>query len=157
MSLRLIERDPNFRWCSNDACPHGQVQDNGLNEPTIICQRPGCGQRTCFLHHTPWHNGLTCREYQRQTDPQFRANDVTDAEKDRNPDLYGKRCPKNCGRRIYKHAGCSHMICVFCPSIYLMEFFPIAIWKILSYCFSSSQRRQNTCIIQGIASIGLLI
>jgi E3 ubiquitin-protein ligase RNF19B len=108
-----MESDPNFRWCSLDTCSQGQIHNNGLNEPVIVCQRSGCSTQTCFLHHNRWHRGLTCREYQRQIDPQFRANDITDAEKDRNPDLYGKVCPRGCGRRIYKAAGCSHMSCGF--------------------------------------------
>ncbi|KAH0556749.1 hypothetical protein GP486_005463, partial [Trichoglossum hirsutum] len=106
--IRAIETDPNFRWCSDDACTQGQINDNGLNEPAMSCRRPGCSRRTCFLHHGQWHQGLTCQEYQRQIDPQFHTNEVTDAEKDQNPDLYGKGCPK-CTRRIYKDQGCKHM------------------------------------------------
>src|SRR5205814_1920873 len=94
--------------CYDPACPHGAVHDSGLNNPVLTCQ--GCGKNTCFIHHGPWHRRLTCSEYQRRIDPHYRRNNISEEEKDRNPEIYGKRCPF-CRRRVYRIDGCRHMTC----------------------------------------------
>ena len=46
-------------WCQN--CDFGQLHDGGMAQPIIRCLN--CGFRSCFRHSVPWHDRLTCEEY----------------------------------------------------------------------------------------------
>ncbi len=62
-----------------------------------------CGERSCYTHDIPWHQDLTCDEY----DVNRRGDDEA------TQDLLAretKPCPK-CGVRIIKNDGCDHMTC----------------------------------------------
>jgi hypothetical protein len=45
-------------WCLS--CDSGQRHDSS-NGPVVICV--ACKSRACFEHKVPWHEGLTCRQY----------------------------------------------------------------------------------------------
>lgn len=47
-------------WCQN--CDFGQLHDGGTSQPIIRCLN--CGSRSCFRHSVPWHDRLTCEEYE---------------------------------------------------------------------------------------------
>jgi hypothetical protein len=49
----------NFMWCLQ--CPSGQIHVSGDAQPIMQCQ--ACNSRACFTHKVPWHNGYTCKEY----------------------------------------------------------------------------------------------
>src|SRR6202020_626630 len=77
---RLTE-DVNFVWCLNTECDHGQthphgrkylllfIPDNSLTR--VMCSLDGypivqcswCYKKSCFTHKLPWHEGLTCAEF----------------------------------------------------------------------------------------------
>ncbi|KAI1122433.1 hypothetical protein F5Y10DRAFT_254024 [Nemania abortiva] len=62
---KLLARDglaeePNFCWCTA-GCGSGQLHLEGRENPLMICTN--CRGKTCFNHQSPWHDGLTCREY----------------------------------------------------------------------------------------------
>ncbi|TVY82727.1 E3 ubiquitin-protein ligase [Lachnellula suecica] len=60
LSLRsFLNSDDDFVWCRE--CDYGQVHSSGTSHPIIRCQN--CGFRSCFLHGVPWHERLTCEEY----------------------------------------------------------------------------------------------
>lgn len=58
---RALNEDPNFVWCSNPRCEEGQVHTSGPKSPMMTCKK--CRTRTCFTHQRPWHEGMTCFEY----------------------------------------------------------------------------------------------
>lgn len=54
-----IGSDQNFIWCQN--CDFGQLHESGLEHPIIRCLK--CSFRSCFRHKGPWHERMTCEEY----------------------------------------------------------------------------------------------
>jgi hypothetical protein len=46
-------------WCKN--CDFGQLHTGGLDHPIVRCMK--CGFRSCFRHSVPWHERMTCEEY----------------------------------------------------------------------------------------------
>ncbi|CZT05440.1 uncharacterized protein RAG0_11529 [Rhynchosporium agropyri] len=60
LSLRsALASDDNFAWCR--ACDFGQVHTGSTEQPIVRCNN--CGFRSCFQHSVPWHDRLTCDEY----------------------------------------------------------------------------------------------
>jgi tRNA(Ile)-lysidine synthase TilS/MesJ len=51
---------PNFIWCTS-GCGSGQLHAGGVEEPIVTCLH--CDHRFCFEHNVPWHESLTCAEY----------------------------------------------------------------------------------------------
>lgn len=58
---QALSQDQNFLWCSNPSCNSGQIHSAGASSPIMTCFH--CGARTCFTHQLPWHEGLTCLEF----------------------------------------------------------------------------------------------
>ena len=56
-----ISSDPNFRWCTAPECRSGQFHSEGVESPLMVCN--SCRALTCFTHQTPWHEGMTCAEF----------------------------------------------------------------------------------------------
>lgn len=54
-----VGTDVNFVWCQN--CDFGQLHESGASQPVIRCFN--CGHLSCFRHSVPWHDRLTCDEY----------------------------------------------------------------------------------------------
>lgn len=91
--------------CTNPSC--GGSQPHEIEDPKMICNH--CGSATCAKHRRPWHEGLTCREF-----------DLDDAQIERLEEeeataklLSGEAmsiCPK-CGQGVTKSDGCDHMRC----------------------------------------------
>lgn len=57
----VVGSDPNFRWCTAAGCSSGQVHPDGAESPLIICN--SCRGMSCFIHQSPWHEGMTCLEF----------------------------------------------------------------------------------------------
>lgn len=55
-----LAEEPNFCWCTA-GCGSGQLHPEGRENPLMICNN--CRGKTCFNHQAPWHDGLTCREF----------------------------------------------------------------------------------------------
>ncbi|KAI0436176.1 hypothetical protein F4803DRAFT_543174 [Xylaria telfairii] len=55
-----LGEEPNFCWCTA-GCGSGQLHLEGRENPLMICTN--CRGKTCFAHQAPWHDGLTCREF----------------------------------------------------------------------------------------------
>ena len=55
-----LSNEPNFCWCTA-GCGSGQLHQEGRENPLMICVN--CRGKTCFTHQAPWHDGLTCREF----------------------------------------------------------------------------------------------
>ncbi|KAL6400662.1 hypothetical protein AUP68_16376 [Ilyonectria robusta] len=62
----------NFVWCTS-GCGSGQIHESGEDQPIVTCLH--CGHRSCFHHNAPWHENLSCEEYdQLLADPEnFRS------------------------------------------------------------------------------------
>ncbi|KAK4232525.1 hypothetical protein QBC38DRAFT_494592 [Podospora fimiseda] len=127
-----LSTEPNFRWCLNEHCKSGQIYSvygpswnlirspsfliySGLSNPQrnkITCQE--CNYQMCFEHQVPWHNGLSCLEYD-QTQTQ-NPNERETNEWIRNNT---KEC--SCGARVEKKGGCWHMTCFCCGREFCWE------------------------------------
>lgn len=102
---------PDFRWCKEASCGSGQLHDGGpVHEGgfgrswnCMTCDK--CKKRSCFNCDVPFHDGITCEDYQARVnaDPDNAANADYLAR-------LTKPCPK-CNRSIEKNDGCDHMTC----------------------------------------------
>lgn len=98
-----LQQTPEFIWCAH-GCGSGQLVDQGVQNNIVTCAK--CGKKSCFVHRIKWHEGLTCTNYDEQTDPGRRATEQWLA-------LKTKKCP-NCHSSIEKTTGCDHMTCAHC-------------------------------------------
>ncbi|KNC77582.1 hypothetical protein SARC_09957 [Sphaeroforma arctica JP610] len=83
-------------------CGSGQIQENSSG-PQMVCHE--CGFELCFTHDVPWHQDLTCEQYDANRSP----SRATKKYLRRNT----KQCP-GCTFHIEKIDGCNHMICSEC-------------------------------------------
>ncbi|EHA50348.1 IBR domain-containing protein [Pyricularia oryzae 70-15] len=60
------QASPSFRWCAA-GCGAGQEHSGGPNQPMMICQQ--CNAKSCFNHESRWHEGFTCRQWDKVTEP----------------------------------------------------------------------------------------
>ncbi|KAF1994798.1 hypothetical protein P154DRAFT_624461 [Amniculicola lignicola CBS 123094] len=113
--LHTLGKLPNFRWCLAPHCENGQVYDDiDPMSPVVQCQE--CDFKMCFYHGLPWHNSLTCDEFDSSLthgDPKYQE---TQAIIENNT----KGCP-NCDVRIEKGSGCFHMTCFSCKHEFCWE------------------------------------
>ncbi|KAL2812343.1 hypothetical protein BDW59DRAFT_167837 [Aspergillus cavernicola] len=58
---KALGDNPNFIWCSSLNCERGQIHASGAESPIVTCIY--CGARTCFTHQRPWHDEMTCYEF----------------------------------------------------------------------------------------------
>ncbi|TGO47793.1 hypothetical protein BCON_0263g00040 [Botryotinia convoluta] len=102
MSLQHL---PNFTFCLSPTCESGQIH-TGPDHPMMKCTT--CGFNTCFIHKLPWHEDLTCAEFDFFNQARVRqeaASEAWIAE-------HTKLCPNpKCGMRIQKKTGCDHLTC----------------------------------------------
>ncbi|KAK1145837.1 hypothetical protein N8T08_003783 [Aspergillus melleus] len=72
---QLLEEDAEFVPCIRENCGYGQLHAGGLEDPIVVCG--SCGMRTCFIHRqTPWHEGMTCTEYEDMKNPRESQEDI---------------------------------------------------------------------------------
>lgn len=105
--LNHLSSEPNFRWCLRDTCDSGQLYEATEHlEPHVYCDE--CAFEMCFTHQIPWHEGLSCEQYDSQRehgDPDYQQTQGWLRSN-------AKNCPgPNCGVSIEKDAGCFHMTC----------------------------------------------
>ena len=60
-----LHSNPDFRWCLSQNCDWGEILDR--NTERFECSL--CGHEMCFQHQVPWHEGLTCRQYDGHDQP----------------------------------------------------------------------------------------
>ncbi|KAH7265966.1 hypothetical protein B0J15DRAFT_523487 [Fusarium solani] len=103
-----LAMEVNFRRCLRGRCTNGQIYDDlDPDSPygnRILCSV--CGFVMCFKHHCPWHQDLTCDEYDLRRKDGDKETENWLAEKT-------KPCP-NCNIPIEKGTGCFHMTCRAC-------------------------------------------
>jgi len=96
-----LSKLPEFRWCKSSGCGSGQIHDGGDSAQIMRCN--ACNAKSCFTHDIPWHEDLTCKQYDEvRKGDEAATRDYLQRET--------KTCPK-CGIRITKNGGCNHMTC----------------------------------------------
>lgn len=97
--------NPGYRECSmcDDA---GIYEVNGDGKDRMIeCVK--CAYKMCFWHKAPWHEGLTCDEFDQKMENDGSFQDSKQWLKEQT-----KNCPGDgCGAPIEKLDGCDHMRC----------------------------------------------
>lgn len=106
-----------FRWCAK--CGAGQLHLGGADQPLIICCR--CGDRTCFSHSGPFHEGKTCSQVDKEEAEEQEF--VKNAGKRKKDEAEGEKAVKSlakpcvgCGYYTVKIDGCKHMTCSKCKA-----------------------------------------
>ncbi|KUJ10938.1 uncharacterized protein LY89DRAFT_626540 [Mollisia scopiformis] len=104
-----LSKEENFRWCLNPICTNGQLYDHSPFDPQITCEE--CDFEMCYQHSMPWHEGLTCAEYDSQRD----HGDPSYAQTREWIRTNTKPCPNgDCRTDIQKGEACFHMTCTQC-------------------------------------------
>ncbi|UJR32413.1 hypothetical protein I4U23_019875 [Adineta vaga] len=105
-----LERMPEFSWCPN--CDGGQLNTRITSyKRPIICSN--CKEKICLFHHTKWHTGMTCDEYDQM-------NPNVDNQTQQWLNSHSKRCPY-CKSPVEKDGGCDHMKCKKCNHEFCWE------------------------------------
>lgn len=109
--LSVLSTMPDFRWCLSRRCKSGQIHITGTEGPIFRCV--SCSAKACVVHNVPWHEGLTCREYDYSKNPRLKKKEEQASE--RAVKELTKRCPgKGCNAPIERNGGCDHMTCRKC-------------------------------------------
>lgn len=102
MSLQHL---PNFTFCLNPTCESGQIHKSA-DQPMMTCTT--CNFKTCFIHKLPWHEDLTCAEFDIFNQVRVRQEAASEAWITQ----HARLCPNpECGMRIQKKTGCDHLVC----------------------------------------------
>ncbi|XP_029452249.1 probable E3 ubiquitin-protein ligase RNF217 [Rhinatrema bivittatum] len=111
--LELSRMDSSTKPCPQ--CKHfttfkrkGHIPTPTTSENKFKIQCPSCQFVWCFKCHSPWHEGVNCKEY-RKGDKLLRhwANEVEHGQRN------AQKCPK-CKIHIQRTEGCDHMTCSQC-------------------------------------------
>ncbi|KAH7111055.1 hypothetical protein B0J11DRAFT_447738, partial [Dendryphion nanum] len=106
-----LSDNPEFHWCMGPGCQYGQLHAD--SNPIFRCAQ--CSFRSCIQHKVPWHDGLTCTEYDASIIS--RQRQVEKAASEKKIRQTSRLCPgENCGWRIEKNKGCDHMTCRKCKT-----------------------------------------
>ena len=104
---RTVEDMDGFIWCTGENCGSGQIHVGGNDTPIVRCT--GCRAKTCFVHKSAYHDGLSCIEYDASL-AEAEAESGSDALVEAWKQRHTKPCPK-CLLAIEKNSGCCHMTC----------------------------------------------
>ncbi len=97
LARAALEADPLFRWCPRGACGAGQLLPEALAvdaaavggglrlpQPRVVCLY--CRGEFCAEHRVPWHEGLTCAQYD-ELGAELAAADRAAAEEEEEQEL----------------------------------------------------------------------
>ena len=114
LTQRSLEADPAFRWCASDKCSFGQIYDitKTTADPKVCCGE--CSAVNCIDCRTPWHEGMTCEEYQYPVNKDKKSSQIEAATLETMRKSMTKRCTR-CRVAVEKIYGCDHMTCEFQP------------------------------------------
>ncbi|KAG8444271.1 hypothetical protein GDO86_009454 [Hymenochirus boettgeri] len=111
--LDLSRMDSSTKPCPQ--CKHfttfkhkSHIPNPTKSENKFKIQCPSCHFAWCFKCHSPWHEGINCREY-KKGDKLLRhwANEIEHGQRN------AQKCPK-CKVHIQRTEGCDHMTCSQC-------------------------------------------
>lgn len=103
-TLHALRGIPKFCMCLGPGCDSGQVHACGNRQPIMTCNV--CYFKTCFTHQMPWHEDMTCTEYDKARKRQNEENESSLAVLRK----VGLTCP-SCSLPGIKVSGCDHMTC----------------------------------------------
>lgn len=92
-----ISRSPNKKFCPHPGCD--SIIEGEKSTTRTEC--PGCHQPVCYSCQTPWHQGKSCSQAQREAYKGWAFN------------IGAHSCP-NCKVPVEKNMGCNHMNCSQC-------------------------------------------
>lgn len=100
-------------------CPSGQSHES--EDPMMTCKV--CQFKVCVVHKLPWHEGMTCEQFDAQ-DSEIERQELEHASMQLVADT-AKPCPK-CGHGVVKEVGCDELTCKFPPPPALNTLFRLA-------------------------------
>jgi len=114
----VVAMEPGFVACTNpNGCTAFQLVDDGETNNVVRCAT--CGWRTCFVHKSQMHLGLTCAQYD-----EWKAafSDQDEVKTQSFIDSHARACPE-CASLAIKDGtmaedtekeDCNHMVCSIC-------------------------------------------
>lgn len=127
LKLNPIRSHPQFRWCQNPKCKHGQIHKTGAVHPKMTCNK--CSSKSCYRHQIPWHENKTCYEYDQSVDDRHLKEEALSMQELRNS---AARCPK-CSAPAIKISGCGTVHCKYCSK----EVLSVLLTLLIGRCGSS--------------------
>ncbi|CCX31495.1 Similar to Probable E3 ubiquitin-protein ligase ARI9; acc. no. Q9SKC3 [Pyronema omphalodes CBS 100304] len=112
-TLKNVLRNlPGFFFCLGAGCEYGEELDNGVKEGIFVCK--ACNSRTC-LSCEAIHDNVSCDQFKRGLTSLDMVHEEEMALSLQWTNQNAKRCPgAECGRLIWRHAGCNYMMCSMC-------------------------------------------
>ncbi|KAL1889619.1 hypothetical protein Cpir12675_005699 [Ceratocystis pirilliformis] len=103
LTTSALRNITNFYWCINPNCGSGQIHISQC--PVMMCDK--CKLEQCIMHGTPWHENMTCSEYDNRIGSrkirEERASKATIRE-------VAQKCPV-CSSPVELRSGCNHITC----------------------------------------------
>ena len=96
---------PNLVMCLGLNCGSGQIHTD--EDPMMVCEV--CSFKTCAVHKLPWHEGLSCEEFD-MDDSQIERLEEAEATAKLLAKEHAQVCP-NCRNGVSRIDGCDHMTC----------------------------------------------
>ncbi len=122
--LKELQAMAGFQRCLLPGCEAGQFHEKESNEPIFTCHE--CRFKSCYVHQVPWHEGMTCEEYDKPRDMDEKTRiriAAEEAEFEQEWGRHSKSCPNPvCKALIYKDEGCNHMLCELAALFLILEF-----------------------------------
>eukprot|EP01080_Neovahlkampfia_damariscottae_P001708 gene1708-477_t len=106
---KALAQMKNVIYCLNDKCNNAMIVDTEVEDNMIICNNEDCKMKICIQCKVPYHDGISCEEYQKwKLNSQESEKQYSEwAQKN------SKKCPQ-CKTDIEKSGGCNHMKCTKC-------------------------------------------
>lgn len=110
LTKKLNRSDPQYRECLAPDCPSGQIHAGEGN--VFVCT--ACGHHQCTVHNAPFHEDLTCEEYDAQRQSAYTEDDFKSRREVAKTSV---KCPGlHCGLDLEKEGGCDHVTCKQYPA-----------------------------------------
>ncbi|KAK2810424.1 hypothetical protein FQN50_002913 [Emmonsiellopsis sp. PD_5] len=112
VARKTQESHPRWTWCLSVTCSSGQIFPEQSRSQKVTCTK--CGAHSCFFHGVPWHERLSCSQFD-DTRPDAKSIRSSEDRIKRTT----KVCPTaGCGWRIQKDGGCPSMYCTLWPLLH---------------------------------------
>jgi hypothetical protein len=103
---------PDIIMCLSPTCKAGQKHVD-KETPKMICEN--CSFATCVLHKLPWHDNVTCAEFD-SSEEQIERLEEAEATAKLLAKEQSQICPE-CHQGVFRSEGCDHMMCESLPSL----------------------------------------
>ncbi|QRV87121.1 RING finger protein [Ceratobasidium sp. AG-Ba] len=107
---QALNAERNMSWCRAPRCSSGQIHIGGVGCSMVVCH--ACSARSCFMHDTVWHEGMTCKQFDKELKKKHPNRTKEIKANSTWLNKHTQPCPgEGCGRWIQKDDGCDHMTC----------------------------------------------